>query len=161
MPSPQTLTPRLATPEAFQPYGQVILPSADGKPFDREDAQLVLAPGIPRFYIMRLSHKGRRFHRITRHQRCSQCLGSLGGLAWWLAVCPPSLGDRPDRSQLQVFTVPGDRFLKLNPGTWHAGPLFEAESLDFYNLELSDTNLTDHFTHDFKALDGIEFEISG
>jgi hypothetical protein len=30
------------------------------------------------------------------------------------------------------------------------GPLFdEAEEFDFYNLELSDTNVVDHNTHDY------------
>lgn len=159
MSHPHLLEASIATPDNFQPYGQVILATPDGKPFDAADAQLVLSPGTPRFYIMRLPHKGRRFHRITRHQRCTQCLGSLGGQSWWMAVCPPREGDRPDRSQLRVFEIPGDRFIKLNPGTWHAGPLFEAEYIDFYNLELSDTNVTDHFTYDFAAVEGLEFEI--
>ncbi|MEY2977660.1 MAG: ureidoglycolate lyase [Prochlorotrichaceae cyanobacterium] len=151
------LTADLATPTNFQDYGQVILVTPDGKSFDHKDAQLVLSPGTPRFYLMRLSSTGRQFHRITRHQRCTQCLGSLGGQSWWLGVCPPSLDDRPDRSQLKVFEIPGDRFIKLHQGTWHAGPLFESEFIDFYNLELSDTNTADHFTHDFLALDGVTF----
>lgn len=31
--------------------------------------------------------------------------------------------------------------------------------MDFYNLELADTNVTDHNTHDFKRVNGIEFEV--
>jgi hypothetical protein len=44
-------------------------------------------------------------------------------------------------------------FVKLERGTWHAGPLFVGSAhADFYNLELSDTNVVDHNTHDyFKA----------
>jgi len=35
--------------------------------------------------------------------------------------------------------------------TWHAGPLFKGTPhMDFYNLELSDTNVVDHNTHDFR-----------
>ena len=156
----QRLRPAIATAETFRPYGQVIGASEDGSPFAGDDAQLVLTPGTPRFYIMRLLPKGRRFHRITRHQRCTQCLGALGGRSWWLGVCPPSAGDRPDRQQLRVFEVPGDRFLKLDVGTWHAGPLFETGAIDFYNLELSDTNVTDHETYDFAIAEGLEFEIA-
>jgi hypothetical protein len=62
------LTPlpaQLITPESFRPYGQVIRASADGKSFDAEDAQLELSQGMPRFYIMRLQHRGRCFERIT------------------------------------------------------------------------------------------------
>jgi hypothetical protein len=50
----QELPSQLITPENFQPYGQVIYASKDGKNFDQEDAQLNLQNGIPHFYIMRL-----------------------------------------------------------------------------------------------------------
>jgi hypothetical protein len=43
-------------------------------------------------------------------------------------------------------------------GTWHAGPLFDDEFQDFYNLELKDTNVTDHNTHDYKTQD-LEIEV--
>lgn len=46
------LRPQLITPENFRPYGQVIFPSQDGKPFGADDAQLILDRGTPRFYIM-------------------------------------------------------------------------------------------------------------
>lgn len=147
------------TPETFQPYGQVIFASEDGKPFDAEDAQLVLDRGIPRFYIMRLHNKGRFFSRITRHQNCTQCLGSLEGKDWLIAVAPPCDRDRPDLEAIAAFRVPGNCFIKLHLGTWHAGPYFDQEFVDFYNLELSDTNLIDHFTHDLLKHDGLEFEI--
>ncbi len=31
--------------------------------------------------------------------------------------------------------------------------------MDFYNLELSDTNVTDHNTHDYRRDNGMEFHI--
>ena len=43
----QKLPSQLITPENFQPYGQVIYASKDGKNFDQEDAQLNLQNGIP------------------------------------------------------------------------------------------------------------------
>jgi len=73
------LTAQWITPESFQRYGQVIHASRDGKSYDSTEAQLVLDNGIPRFYIMRLHHRGRKFHTITRHVQCTQCLGSLEG----------------------------------------------------------------------------------
>ncbi len=32
--------------------------------------------------------------------------------------------------------------------------------MDFYNLELSDTNVTDHNTHDYRRDNGMEFHIT-
>lgn len=150
---------RPITVEDFRPYGQLIGPSEDGKPFDTEDARLELSHGIPRFYIMRLHSRGRKFDRITRHSQCTQCLGSLGGKEWFMGVAPPSDSPEPDLDRLAVFRIPGDCFIKLEVGTWHAGPLFDEEFIDFYNLELSDTNVVDHFTYDFRQERAIGFEI--
>lgn len=153
------LQANLITPETFRPFGQVIQASVDGKTFDREDAQLHLQNGIPRFYIMRLQHRGRTFHKITRHQQCTQCLGALEGREWLIAVAPPSEAAAPAIADLTAFRIPGNCFIKLDLGTWHAGPYFESDVVDFYNLELSDTNLVDHDTCDLKSTYGTEFEI--
>ena len=53
----------------------------------------------------------------------------------------------------------GNCFIKLETGTWHAGPYFDDDFIDFYNLELSDTNVIDHFTYDFLRFNNLEFEI--
>ena len=147
------------TNENFQPYGQVITPAQDGKSYDINDAQLNLQNGIPRFYIMRLHERGRKFHQITRHSLCTQCLGSLEGKDWFMAVAPPSTQSKPDLNKMVAFHIPGNCFIKLEVGTWHAGPYFDREVVDFYNLELSDTNVVDHFTYDFLTNDNLEFEI--
>jgi ureidoglycolate hydrolase len=148
------------TPESFRPYGQLIAASVDGKIYDAEDAQLNLHNGIPRFYIMRLHHKGRKFHAITRHIQCTQCLGSLEGKDWLIAVAPPNKDtDQPELEEITAFRIPGNCFIKLEAGTWHAGPYFEHDFVDFYNLELSDTNVVDHFTHNFRNSHQLEFEI--
>ncbi len=148
------------TSEAFRPYGQFIQATADGKPFDARDAQLDLTQGTPRFYILRLEPRDRRFHQITRHSRCTQCLGALHGREWFLAVAPPSATPEPERSRLQAFRIPGDGFVKLEVGTWHAGPYFDGPAADFYNLELSDTNERDHFSYDFATQQSLEFVIT-
>lgn len=147
------------TKSEFQPYGQLILPTPDDKPFDDTDALLQLDQGKPRFYIMRLEFRGKTFSRITRHSLCTQCLGSLGGKEWYLAVCPPSSQPVPDLESLKAFRIPGNCFVKLEVGTWHAGPYFDSAIVDFYNLELSDTNVVDHFTYNFATQQNLEFEI--
>lgn len=149
----------LITPENFKRYGQVIYASADGKAFDSEDAQLVLNRGIPRFYIMRLMNKGRKFGGITRHLQCTQCLGSLEGKEWFMGVAPPADFLCPKLEDIVVFKIPGNCFIKLEVGTWHAGPYFDADFVDFYNLELSDTNVVDHDTCSLIKTYGVEFEI--
>lgn len=156
----QRLQARWVTPENFRPYGQVIFAIEDGKTFDSEDAQLNLQNGIPRFYIMRLNLQGRKFHSITRHVQCTQCLGSMERKDWLIAVAPPNHeANQPALEDLAAFRIPGNCFIKLEVGTWHAGPYFEHEFVDFYNLELSDTNVVDHFTHSFLKSHQLEFEI--
>ncbi|KAK3165877.1 hypothetical protein QOZ80_1AG0038860 [Eleusine coracana subsp. coracana] len=170
-----------ATPESFAPFGQVIAASPDGDQFGPHDAQLDLSRGIPRFYIMRLENRPLQFSSITHHASVTQCLGSIGGHDWYLGVAKPSIVEGPEQSgqegrkpvqsraghyylppdpaEVCVFRVSGPKFLKLQKGTWHAGPLFKADAVDFYNLELSNTNVVDHTTHYFKKQDGITFVI--
>ena len=156
----QQLQAEWITQENFRPYGQVISASEDGKSFDAEDAQLNLQNGTPRFYIMRLHKRGRKFNKITRHVQCTQCLGSLEGKDWLIAVAPPNNEtEQPALEDIAAFRIPGNCFIKLEIGTWHAGPYFEHEFVDFYNLELSDTNVVDHFTHSFLESHQIEFEM--
>jgi ureidoglycolate hydrolase len=154
------LQTKLVTPENFRPYGQVIFPSQDGKVFDAEDAQLNLQNGTPRFYIMQLQKRGRKFSKITRHSKCTQALGSLEGKDWLIAVCPAyNELNEPVLDEIAAFRIPGNCFINLNLGTWHAGPYFDHEFVDFYNLELSDTNVVDHLTHDFLKSHQLELEM--
>ncbi|CAO2197059.1 unnamed protein product [Urochloa humidicola] len=176
-----------ATPESFAPFGQVVAGS-DGAKYGPDDAQLDLSRGIPRFYLMRLENQPLKFSSITHHANVTQCLGSIGGQDWYLGVAKPSLVDGassdeqslshftsgvakpaqsraghyylpPDPAEVCVFRVSGLKFLKLHRGTWHAGPLFRADAMDFYNLELSNTNEVDHTTHRFRKHDGVTFVV--
>ena len=147
------------TAEAFRPFGQVIWPQPDSKAFDFQDAQLQLQNGIPRFYIMQIHQRGRQFADITRHDSCTQCLGSLEGHTWFLGVAPANDAVQPQLENIKVFEIPGSCFVKLEIGTWHAGPYFDADTVSFYNLELSNTNVVDHTTCDLLKTYGTSFEI--
>uniref|UniRef100_A0A7N0ZZW8 Ureidoglycolate hydrolase n=1 Tax=Kalanchoe fedtschenkoi TaxID=63787 RepID=A0A7N0ZZW8_KALFE len=159
------LKPVEATPETFEDYGQIIESSKDGEEFGPRDAQLDLSKGVPRFYIMRLTERKLKFSTITHHASVTQCLGAIGGGVWFLGVARPSIVEvdasehgrvkhhvvkshcghfyvLPEVNDVQVFKVEGPKFLKLHRGTWHAGPLFLDETMDFYNLELSNTNVS-------------------
>jgi len=159
-PSTQQLIAQPITPETFKPYGQVIFATEDGAVYGPDNAQLKLDHGIPRFYIMRLGKLGRRFSRITRHRKCTQCLGSLAGKSWFMAVAPPGDTDQPALEKIAAFQIPGNCFIKLEVGTWHAGPHFDADFIDFYNLELSDTNQVDHDTCSLINQYNVEFIIT-
>lgn len=113
---------------------------------------------------MNLRDRKLRFSTITHHASVTQCLGSVGGGEWYLGVAKPSIVDPinvenedenglvksscghyykpPHPDEVRVFRVAGPKFLKLNAGTWHAGPLFKLTEMDFYNLELSNTNVS-------------------
>src|SRR3954454_5570351 len=146
---------RELTDEAFAPYGQGIAPLRTGgqgaeTTYDPEmsptEARLVLRNGEPRLWIMHLPHVGLGFTRIARHRRVTQCLGSLGGKEWLIAVAPPGGPEdaaRPRVEDIAAFRVPGDRLIKLHVATWHAGPHFLYDECLFVNLENLDTNRRD------------------
>lgn len=150
--SPTTiaLAARPLTAESFAPFGTVLAATEDGVPAGDADAALDLSAGRPRYYLMHLRDKTPRFDRITRHRAVTQCLASVGGAPWLLAVAPPldldDPGAVPDAAQLAAFVVPGDVAVLLARGTWHAGPYFAAPAMSFFNLELADTNQVDHHT---------------
>lgn len=148
MPEIRDLPVMTLTPEAFAPYGTVIPPMEDGTAFGPGDAALNFGGGVPRFYTMRLPNRGMVISRITRHRQVTQVLGSAGGMPWLIAVAPPAAGDEtePAPEDIRAFRIPGDTAIMLMRGAWHAGPLFEAPQAAFFNLELSDTNLTDHWS---------------
>ncbi|CAN8316534.1 unnamed protein product [Cochlearia groenlandica] len=171
------LIPTEATSESFADYGQVIETTSGDDCFGPNDAQLDLSRGTPRFYIMRLQDRSFDFYKITHHANVTQCLGSVGGRVWYIGVAKPSLIEQetrsvdnvvesgscghlyapPDVDEVRVFKVSGPKFVKFNRGTWHAGPLFDNGYMDFYNLELSNTNEVDHTTHDFAESNGVVF----
>ncbi len=133
---------------AFSPYGTLIESAEDGKPFGPDEAQLDLARGTPRFYVMRLHHRELTFRHLTRHLSVTQCLASVGGHPWLMAVATPGDPDNPealaDPASIRAFSIPGNVAVAMHRSTWHVGPFFEAERVDFFNLELADTNLVDH-----------------
>jgi ureidoglycolate hydrolase len=146
---------RELTGEAFAPYGQIVAPIRAGGQgaeagYDPEtspaEAKLVLHNGEPRLWIMHLPHVGLGFSRIARHRKVTQCLGSLGGREWLIAVAPPGdLADDacPRLEEIVAFRVPGDRLIQLHLATWHAGPHFVHDECLFFNLENLDTNRRD------------------
>lgn len=137
------------SPEAFAPYGAILEPLADGTPFTAEEAALDVSAGVPRFYLMILEDKPLRFTSITRHLQTTQTLMATGGREWFIAVAPAGDLDEastPRLEDVRAFRITGDVAVTMHRGTWHSGPFFHEERMDFVNLELSDTNVVDHHT---------------
>ena len=137
-----------ATRENVCAYGTLLEPQGDGVAFGALDAQLQLWRGTPRFYLMKLTKRPMAVTRITRHLAVTQALASLNGKRWYVLLAPPDEPDNPQAlpkvDRLQAFCISGSQALVLHRSTWHAGPYFLEDEVDFVNLELSDTNVVDH-----------------
>ena len=137
-----------ATYDNIAAYGTLLQPLGDGVAFCALDAQLQLGLGTPRFYLMKLTKRPMAVTRITRHLAVTQALASLNGKRWYVLLAPPDEPDNPqalpDVERLQAFCITGFQALVLHRSTWHAGPYFLEDEVDFVNLELSDTNVVDH-----------------
>jgi ureidoglycolate hydrolase len=141
------------TDEAFAPYGEIIKPRMSGEQFDRTNSydptkeethvKLVMTNGEPVLRIMHQRLRGLEFSKMARHRRVSQCLGSLQGKEWFMAVAAPSENAAARPENITAFRIPGNRIIKLHVGTWHAGPHFKHEDCLFLNLENADTNTQD------------------
>jgi ureidoglycolate hydrolase len=145
---------QVLTDEAFAPYGDIIKPRMSGEQFDRTHSydpskeqthvKLVMTNGVPTLRIMNQQLRGLTFSKMARHRRVSQCLGSLQGKEWYMAVAAPTNDDsRPRLEDIAAFRIPGDSIIKLHVGTWHAGPHFKHQECLFLNLENEDTNTRD------------------
>ncbi|CAL6301652.1 unnamed protein product [Bathycoccus prasinos] len=78
----------------------------------------------------------------------------------YLALATPTwrVEKYPKPSEINVFKIPvganqAGKIIKLNKGTWHAGPFFNEKYMDFINFELRDTNISDHNSHDYSKDD--------
>lgn len=129
----------------FDRFGTAILPVEDMTPHSDRDAQLQFTGDNLRYYVMRLRRRPAVVGSMTRHLNASQCLGSADAQPWWLAVADGAIApEQLEVSSVKLVKVMPGEGVKLHPGTWHAGPFFTAETALFFNLELSDTNLSDH-----------------
>jgi ureidoglycolate lyase len=140
----------MASAQALAPYGTLVEPTEDGAIFDSASAQLKLTEGTPRFYLMTLRKRSLLVTHITRHTKVTQCLMATSGQRWFVLLGEPDESNNPDavpkESTLQAFELSGLQALSLHRGTWHAGPYFLTDEMVFANLELADTNITDHHT---------------
>jgi ureidoglycolate hydrolase len=102
--------------------------------------------------MMRLRRRPAMLGSMTRHIHATQCLSSADAQPWWLAVASAKLAsEQLNHITVQLVNVQPGEAVKLHQGTWHAGPFFLTPTALFFNLELSDTNLTDHNSRPLKS----------
>ena len=136
----------------FEQFGTAILPVDDMTPHSSSDAELRFNGANLRYYVMRLRRRPAVLGSMTRHRHATQCLGSADAQPWWLAVASSELqAEQLDQTTVQLVKVQPGEAVKLHQGTWHAGPFFLTPTALFFNLELSDTNLTDHNSQPLQA----------
>ena len=156
--TPHRLLSETVTPAGFEPFGVVLTPMEDGTPFTAEEAVLDVSNGIPRFYLMRLHDKAPAFVQVTRHLETTQTLMSVGAGERTNAVAAPR-GEEATPAHQRGVRLPPRTAITMRKGTWHAGPFFSEPSMDFVNLELDDTNVTDHHNHRLDDVFGVRVVI--
>jgi ureidoglycolate hydrolase len=136
----------------FEQFGTAILPVDDMTPHSIGDAELIFNGSNLRYYVMRLRRRPAMLGSMTRHIHATQCLSSADAQPWWLAVASAKLAsEQLNHITVQLVNVQPGEAVKLHQGTWHAGPFFLTPTALFFNLELSDTNLSDHNSHPLKS----------
>ena len=148
MTTPLTLHPVALDAPGLAACCSAITATADSTPFGPADARLELSAGTPRFYVMELQQRSAAaVEKITQHRQVTQCLASADGKPFWIALASPlEDGATIAAARVQLVRVNPGEAIALHRCTWHAGPYFLEPTARFFNLELSDTNITDHHT---------------
>ena len=152
MHSPPRLTATTLDDPRLAACGRALREVDDMTPPTEKESDLHFGPGSLRYYVMRVPWRPLKVQAMTRHRQATQCLSSAAGQPFWLLLAPPSLkGPVLDASAAWLLRVDCGEAIKLHLGTWHAGPFFPEPSASFFNLELADTNQSDHETHPLSA----------
>src|SRR5271156_6727737 len=107
-----TLTVAELTTEGFAPFGATGAPLGDSA-HGSGDVPLDLSQGKPRFYIMRLEDRaGLIFEQMARHDRVTQCLGTIDGLPWLIAGASADVKE-PTADDIRAFRIPAHCFISL------------------------------------------------
>ena len=112
------------TPEAFEPFGQVLMGTIEGPQRDefaarmdnlRDDAKanMTLMRGPVDTAPLQVS-------ALERHSCSNQTFVPLNGTHSLVAVCPSTPGGDPDISGLIVFVATGAQAVNYNADIWHA-----------------------------------------
>jgi ureidoglycolate lyase len=124
----RTISVEPLTPEAYEPFGQVIGSPQEPPTRENEERSYWLMPALDlvdgAFAIVYVEMRAQDYvvRRLHRHTMFEQALIPLGGKAFVHVVAPP--GDVPDLSALRAFLVDGSQGVIIGQGTWHRNPAY-------------------------------------
>lgn len=119
-----TVEARRLTPEAFAPFGQVLM--APGEGLARQEFAARLANRRPHaranlaFIRNPVASPPVTLTALERHPDSSQTFVPIDGTRYLVAVCPSGADGEPDFDRLVAFVADGSQAVNLDPGVWHA-----------------------------------------
>jgi len=148
-----TLNVQKMTPEAFEPFGQII--GARGQ------VELDLDGGKASFVAQTVEARPLQFSFLGRHQRTEQVFVPMGGTRSVIAVAPPCENGSasPNVERMAAFLVDGSCAFKLHRGAWHTSAFPMDECATFMVLDRENTLEEDYDLRDLATTLGVMVEI--
>lgn len=148
----QTLTARPLTPDAYAPYGDVLMAAPHGEEgsaanqgtarrFDRLAALENLRPGVaqPNLGVFRCAPRldwPSRLAVLEKHPTSTQVFVPMNAQRYLVVVALG--GDAPDLSTLAAFVASGTQAISYRPGVWHHPMIALDAETDFLCLVWED-----------------------
>ena len=135
------------TPEAFGPFGQVLMGRVDGPQRDefaasmdnlRDDAKANMT-----FMRVPVAPAPVQVSALERHSCSNQTFIPLNGTHSLVAVCPSTSDGDPDLSGLIVFVATGAQAVNYNADVWHAPRCALCEPGEFVMLRFDNGSEVD------------------
>ena len=111
------------TPEAFVPYGQVLM--AVGDDAQRQEFAASLKNHRPEatlnmaFLLSKPADPPWLIHTLERHPHSAQSFVPVQGTRYLAAVCPSADDGTPDVGRLTAFVAKGTQAVNYHPNVWH------------------------------------------
>lgn len=112
------------TPEAFAPFGQVLMAHGDGPERHAFAAHMDnrRSGAAPNMTYMRVKTVDLPvvIDALERHSFSNQTFIPLNGTRQLVVVCPSLPDNMPDISKMAAFVAAGSQAVNYNTGVWHA-----------------------------------------
>jgi ureidoglycolate hydrolase len=148
-----TLIAQKMTPEAFEPYGEII--------GDRGQVDLDMDGGNTSVVAQTVESRPFEFSFLGRHQRTEQVFVPVGESHSIIAVAPPCETDVtiPNVERMAAFLVDGSCAFKLRRGSWHTSAFPLGEYATFMVMDRENTLEEDYDLRDLSTTLGVVVEI--
>lgn len=121
---PRVLTAAPLTPEAFRPFGQVLMPASEASHRSEFAARLEnyrINATLNMAFIRAIATREPLVVRtLERHAFSAQSFVPVEGTRYLVVVCPAAPGGEPDAERGAAFAAQGDQAVNYAAGVWHA-----------------------------------------